>query len=214
MLLKSLQKIAAALMLTCDTSMMFAEPTSTPAKEPEVTHKVYFDVTIGKKPAGRIVIGLYGKVVPKTVENFVQLSSGIKGTHKKSGKAMHYKGTIFHRIIPKFMIQGGDYTAFNGTGGASIYGEKFKDENFSLKHKGPYILSMANAGPNTNGSQFFITTVKTPWLDGKHVVFGKVLEGTKVVDEIEKQGSPSGTPKTKVTISDSGTLEEKNKESI
>lgn len=150
-------------------------------------------------------MGLYGDVVPKTSENFRALCTGEKGMGK-SGKPLHYKGSSFHRVIPQFMIQGGDFTQGNGRGGESIYGEKFADENFQLKHDKKYLLSMANAGPNTNGSQFFITTALTSWLDGRHVVFGEVLEGKNVVDAIEGVGSRSGQTSATVTIVDSGEL--------
>ncbi|RYZ37814.1 MAG: peptidylprolyl isomerase [Myxococcaceae bacterium] len=167
--------------------------------------KVFFDMTIGGQPAGRIVMELFSDDVPKTAENFRALCTGEKGIGR-AGKPLHYKGSAFHRVITQFMCQGGDFTAGNGTGGESIYGEKFADENFTHKHTGPGFLSMANAGRNTNGSQFFLTTVPTPWLDGKHVVFGKVVEGMDVVKKIEGVGSQSGATSKPVVIADSGQL--------
>jgi peptidylprolyl isomerase len=167
--------------------------------------RVFFDITLGGAPAGRVVFELFADVVPTTAENFRALCTGEKGVGN-SGKALHYKGSKFHRVISAFMCQGGDFTRGNGTGGESIYGEKFADENFKLKHTTPGLLSMANAGPNTNGSQFFITTVVTSWLDGKHVVFGKVVDGMDVVKKMEAAGSQSGTTKVDVVIADCGQL--------
>merc|ERR1712195_389769 len=166
---------------------------------------VFFDMTIGGAPAGRIEMTLRGDVVPKTAENFRALCTGEKGTGK-SGKPLHFKGSAFHRVITDFMCQGGDFTRGNGTGGESIYGEKFEDENFQLKHTGPGVLSMANAGPGTNGSQFFLCTVKTDWLDGKHVVFGSVTGGMDVVEKVSAVGSGNGQTSKPVVIADCGQI--------
>mmetsp|Transcript_2317 Transcript_2317/g.2425 ORF Transcript_2317/g.2425 Transcript_2317/m.2425 type:complete len:201 (-) Transcript_2317:55-657(-) len=167
--------------------------------------KVFFDVAVGGSVIGRVEMTLANDIVPKTAENFRCLCTGEKGA-SGTGKKLHFKGSPFHRVIPDFMCQGGDTTRGNGTGGESIYGEKFADENFRLTHTGPGILSMANAGPNTNGSQFFLCTKATSWLDGKHVVFGYVSKGMNIVKAVEGYGSSSGTTSAKITVADCGQL--------
>jgi peptidylprolyl isomerase len=167
--------------------------------------KVFFEIAIGGKNKGRMVMELFKSKLPLTTENFRALCTGEKGVGK-SGKNLHYKNSIFHRVIPGFMAQGGDFTNFNGTGGESIYGKKFDDEGFFHKHKGAGILSMANSGKNTNGSQFFITFVDCPWLDKNHVVFGQVTEGLQILSEIEKVGSPNGATYEEVVVVDSGEI--------
>ncbi|XXG57330.1 hypothetical protein AAC387_Pa03g4509 [Persea americana] len=173
---------------------------------PEVTHRVYLDVDIDGQHAGRIVIGLYGQVLPKTVENFRALCTGEMGKGV-SGQSLHYKGTPFHRIISGFMIQGGDTVYGDGRGSDSIYGGTFHDENLKIKHSHAGVVSMVNSGPNSNGSQFFITTVKASWLDGEHVVFGKVIQGMDTVYAIEGgAGTYNGKPRKKVLIVESGEI--------
>ncbi|KAI9479454.1 Peptidyl-prolyl cis-trans isomerase-like 1 [Coemansia sp. RSA 989] len=165
---------------------------------------VFFDITIGGKDAGRIKMELFADVVPKTAENFRQLCTG---EYRVNGKPQGYKDCMFHRVIPNFMAQGGDFLYGTGSGSLSIYGEKFDDENFTLKHTGPGILSMANSGPNTNGCQFFLTLQETPWLDGKHVVFGKLVDGLLTLRKIENVPTgPNNRPTIPVVISECGEM--------
>merc|ERR1712029_952299 len=194
-------KLVFPVKMPAESNEVSSETTTEVAAKP----LVFLDIEVaGEGPLGRIVLELYNDLVPKTAENFRALCTGEKGVGPSTGKPLHYKGSIFHRVIQKFMLQGGDFQFGNGTGGESIYGAKFEDEGFPMKHDNPGLLSMANSGPNTNGSQFFITTVKTPHLDGRHVVFGTILEGMSVVRKIE---ALNGTPPSKpCEIADSGEI--------
>ncbi|KAL7118551.1 hypothetical protein ACP275_02G009400 [Erythranthe tilingii] len=203
---KCLLIFVAALVLIFLVSSFSRQEAENVEENYEITHRVFLDIDIDKQRIGRITIGLYGQVVPKTVENFRALCTGEMGK-ATNGKVLHYKGTPFHRIIPGFMIQGGDIVSGDGRGNQSIYGGTFRDENFKLKNSHAGVVSMVNSGPDSNGSQFFITTVKAYWLDGEHVVFGKVIDGMDTVYAIEgSAGTYSGKPRKKVIISDSGEI--------
>ncbi|KAF8499744.1 peptidylprolyl isomerase B [Russula emetica] len=196
---------ASLILAAVSFAAIFSAQSAEAARGPKITSKIYFDIQHGDQPMGRIELGLFGGTVPKTAENFRALATGVKkdGTKLDYG----YKGSKFHRVIKNFMIQGGDFTRGDGTGGKSIYGDRFPDENFKLKHTTPGLLSMANAGPDSNGSQFFITTVITSWLDGKHVVFGKVIEGMGIVQKIEDVAKGSNDrPVEDIIIVDCGEL--------
>jgi len=191
---KTAMKIFIGLSIAFLIFSLLPSESESQATGPKVTHTVTFSLEIGGQPIGDVKIGLFGKTVPRTVENFYQLAQN-KGPGDQG-----YKGSKFHRVIKDFMIQGGDFTRGDGTGGRSIYGERFADENFKLKHYGAGWLSMANAGKDTNGSQFFITVKKTPWLDGRHVVFGKVIEGMDVVRKVEATQTDARDKPTKDVV--------------
>jgi len=190
------KKVVLAFAVLCTVAVIYVSADDK-KNGPKVTDKVWFKLTQGGEELGVVEIGVFGKTVPKTAKNFVELAK------KPVGEG--YKGSKFHRVIKDFMIQGGDFTKGDGTGGRSIYGERFEDENFKLKHYGAGWLSMANAGKDTNGSQFFITTKQTTWLDGRHVVFGKVLKGMNIIRKIESSKTDSrDRPDKEVVIADCG----------
>ena len=204
-LLISIAASATALRVA-GTSALHVRRAAPPAMQaPAATARTFLDLTIGGKPVGRMTFALFGEVAPRTVENFRALCTG-EGGVGVAGQPLHLKGSSFHRIIPQFMCQGGDFTNGDGTGGESIYGRTFDDESFELKHTGIGQLSMANSGPNTNGSQFFVTIAPCPWLDGKHVIFGELVDGFDVLGKLEMVGSRSGTTKFPVVVSDCGEL--------
>ena len=214
-LLNCLRTAASLFAFSALFSVVSAGKTATPYSgnpdEETITEKVFFDISIDGKPAGRFVFGLFGATVPKTVQNFLSLAIGDR--MNPVGKRLTYKGSRFHRVIKNFMIQGGDFTSGNGTGGESIYGARFADENFKVRHTRRGLLSMANAGPNTNGSQFFLTSVATPWLDNRHVVFGVLLEGDKLLARIENLKTNSrDAPTVEVVIANCGQLTADGKE--
>lgn len=214
-LLNCLRTAASLFALSSLFSGVSAGKTSTPYSgnpdEETVTEKVFFDITIDGKPAGRFVFGLFGETVPKTVQNFLSLAIGDR--MNPVGKRLTYKGSKFHRVIKDFMIQGGDFTSGDGRGGESIYGARFADENFKIRHTRRGLLSMANAGPNTNGSQFFLTSVATPWLDRRHVVFGMLLEGDELLKRIENLSTNrNDAPSVDVVIANCGQLDKDGKE--